>query len=600
MKSNKTIYTVLLALTVWVSSCSEEFLDRQPLDQYAEVAVWNDENLIETFVNNIYFAVPHGFHALMMSSLVDESMAVWDWETSNATKSLVNPSYLGVWDENFWTGRRYQQIAWTNGFRHIRNCNIFMEKIGEAEFADENLKNRLIGEVHFLRAFIYHNLLSIYGGVPLIKVAYGLGEDYEQPRASYAEVLAYVVEEADKAAELLPLQQLGSNMGRATKGAALALKARALLYAASDLYHNPSWAQGFSQPELISFTTGDQMSRWRAAKDAAREVMDLGLYSLHMNGGDPSENFQQLFISKETSEDIYVRFLLQRVQEGWDIGDPGLFNGPNGYHNWGGNTPIGQLADDFEMADGTKFDWNNPNHAADPYGSRDPRFYATFLYEGAQWRQRPANLRDSDPQGIIQVGQWERYNAAANRVDIVNGLDTRQGPIEDWNGTYTGYYLKKFIDPNVDHQYFRQEVPWRVMRYTEVLLNYVEACIELGEESEARTYLNMIRARAGMPPVTDSGQDLKERYRNERRVELAYEDHRYFDVRRWMIAPSVYGDATGVRVRYQLLPDNTTAQNPTYTVINVQERAWQDRSYLLPIKLDEMNRNFSLVQNPLY
>ncbi|WP_158860592.1 RagB/SusD family nutrient uptake outer membrane protein [Lunatibacter salilacus] len=600
MKSNKTIYAILLALAVWVSSCSEEFLDRQPLDQYAEVAVWNDENLIETFVNNIYFAVPHGFHALMMSSLVDESMAVWDWETSNATKSLINPSYLGVWDENFWTGRRYQQINWTNGFRQIRNCNIFMEKIGDAEFADENLKSRLIGEVHFLRAFIYHNLLSIYGGVPLIKGAYGLGEDYEQPRASYAEVLAFVVEEADKAAELLPLQQLGSNMGRATKGAALAIKARALLYAASDLYHNPSWAQGFSQPELISFTSGDQMSRWRAAKDAARDVMDLGLYSLHTSGEDPSENFQQLFISKETSEDIYVRFLLQRVQENWDIGDPGLFNGPNGYHNWGGNTPIGQLADDFEMADGTKFDWNNPNHAADPYGSRDPRFYATFLYEGAQWRQRPANLRDSDPQGIIQVGQWERYNAATNRVDIVNGLDTRQGPIEDWNGTYTGYYLKKFIDPNVDHQYFRQEVPWRVMRYTEVLLNYVEACIELGEESEARTYLNMIRERAGMPPVTDSGQDLKERYRNERRVELAYEDHRYFDVRRWMIAPSVYGDATGVRVRYQLLPDNTTSPNPTYTVINVQERAWQDRSYLLPIKLDEMNRNFSLIQNPLY
>lgn len=138
------------------------------------------------------------------------------------------------------------------------------------------------------------------------------------------------------------------------------------------------------------------------------------------------------------------------------------------------------------------------------------------------------------------------------------------------------------------------------MRYTEVLLNYVEACIELGEESEARTYLNMIRERAGMPPVTDSGQDLKARYRNERRVELAYEDHRYFDVRRWMIAPSVYDDAKGVRVRYELLPDNTTAPNPTYTVINVQERAWQDRSYLLPIKLDEMNRNFSLVQNPLY
>ncbi|MFC4870867.1 RagB/SusD family nutrient uptake outer membrane protein [Negadavirga shengliensis] len=600
MNNRNNIITCFLALTLWVSSCSEEYLDREPLDQFAEGAVWNDPNLIETFVNNIYFAIPHGFHALMMSSLVDESMAVWDWETSNATKNLINPSYLGVWDENFWTGRRYQQINWTNGFRQIRACNIFMDKIGEADFDDEDFKNRLIGEVHFLRGFIYHNLISIYGGVPLITEAYGLGEDYEAPRSSYAEVVRFISEELDKAAELLPTQHFGDQLGRATKGAALAVKARTLLYAASDLYHNPSWAQGYAHPELISYTEGDQMSRWRAAKDAAKAVMDLGLYSLHNNGGDPSENFGEIFVAKQTSEDIYVRYMLQRVNEDWDIGDPGLFNGPNGYHNWGGNTPIGQLADDFEMADGSRFNWNNPSHAAAPYENRDPRFYATFLHEGAQWRPRPVNLRDSDPDGIIQVGQWERYNASTGQVEIVHGLDTRQGPIEDWNGTYTGYYLKKFIDPTVDHQYFRQEVPWRIMRYTEVLLNYVEACIELGEEGEAKTYLNMIRERAGMPPVTESGDALKERYRNERRVELAYEDHRYFDVRRWMIAPEVYTNAKGVRVRYQLLPDNTTSPDPTYTVIEVQDRAWQDRAYFLPIKLDEMNRNFNLVQNPLY
>ncbi|WP_114749497.1 RagB/SusD family nutrient uptake outer membrane protein [Pleomorphovibrio marinus] len=600
MKKSNYIISSFLALLVWLSSCSEEYLDRQPLDQFAEDAVWNDPNLIETFVNNIYFAIPHGFHALMMSSLVDESMAVWDWETSNATKSLINPSYLGVWDENFWTGRRYQQINWTNSYRQLRNCNIFMDKIHEADFPDESFRDRLIGEVHFLRGFIYHNLLSVYGGVPLITEAFGLGEDYEQPRTNYSQVVDFVVEELDKAAELLPLQHFGDQMGRATKGAALALKARTLLYAASDLYHNPSWAQGFSNPELISHTGGDQMSRWRAAKDAAKAVIDLGQYSLHNGGGEDWENFGEVFTAKETSEDIYVRYMLQRVQEDWDIGDPGLFNGPNGYHNWGGNTPVGQLADDFEMADGSRFDWSNPQHAAEPYSNRDPRFYATFLYEGARWRQRPENLRDSDPLGIIQVGQWERYNSSTGQVNVQNGLDTRQGPIEDWNGTYTGYYLRKFIDPNVDHQYFRQEVPWRIMRYTEVLLNYAEACIELGEEAEARTYINMVRERAGMPAIADSGEALKQRYRNERRVELAYEDHRYFDVRRWMIAPEVYGNAQGVRVRYELQADNTTAENPTYTVIEVQDRSWQDRAYLLPIKLDEMNRNFQLVQNPLY
>lgn len=603
MKIKNILYIIFLCGFTFIStsSCNENFLDGEPLDQFAENAVWNDPNLIETFVNNIYSGIPHGFHALMLSSLVDESMAVWNWETSNATNSLVNPSYLGVWDENFWTGRRFQQINWTNGYRQIRACNIFLEKIEDAEFVNEEWKMRLIGEVRFLRAFIYHNLVSIYGGVPLITKAYGLGEDYEVERASLKECIQFIAEETDKAAELLPLFQSGGQKGRATKGAALALKARSLLYAASDLFHNQStWAQGFAKPELIGYSDGDRMTRWSAAKNAAKAVMDLGVYGLHENGGEPSENFGKIFLAKETSEDIFVKYLLQRVEEGWDIGNPGLYNGPNGYHNWGGNTPVGQLVDDFEMADGTRFEWSNPAHAASPYENRDPRFYATFLYEGAKWRTRPEDVRGLDPKGIIQVGQWKKWNSQTNQEETLHGLDTRQGPIEDWNGTFTGYYLKKFIDPNIDHQYFRQEVPWRVMRYTEVVLNYVEACIELGEEGEARTYLNLIRKRAGMPDINDSGDALKRRYRNERRVELAYEDHRYFDVRRWMIAPQVYGNAKGVRVVYPLLFDKSTSLKPTYSVIEVQNRKWSDKAYLLPIKLDEMNRNKSLIQNPLY
>lgn len=160
--------------------------------------------------------------------------------------------------------------------------------------------------------------------------------------------------------------------------------------------------------------------------------------------------------------------------------------------------------------------------------------------------------------------------------------------------------MRKFLDPAIDAQYVKQDLPWRYMRYAEVLLNYAEACIALGQEAEARQYMNMVRKRAGMPETNDSGQDLLNRYRNERRIELAYEDHRYFDVRRWMIAPSAYTNAQGVDVRYKLQPDNTTATKPTFTVVEVQDRAWNERAYLLPIKLDELNRNNKLVQNPLY
>ena len=156
------------------------------------------------------------------------------------------------------------------------------------------------------------------------------------------------------------------------------------------------------------------------------------------------------------------------------------------------------------------------------------------------------------------------------------------------------------MDPAVDAQFFRSEVPWRFIRYTEILLNYAEACINLGEEAEAKKYLNMIRKRAAMPDITETGTALLKRYQNERRVEMAYEEQRFFDVRRWMIASQVYSNARGVEATYKLNTDKTTAAKPTYKVIEVQQRAWVDRNYFLPIKLDEMNKNNKLIQNPGY
>jgi hypothetical protein len=440
----------------------------------------------------------------------------------------------------------------------------------------------------------------LYGGVPIITEAYGLNDEYLVPRNSFEECINFIAEDCNKAAELLPLNYNNepSNKGRATKGAALALKSRTLLYAASDLFHNqPAWAGGYSNPELIGYVNANRTALWQAAKDAAKAVMDLGIYSLHKadGAGDPSQNYAEVFLQKETSEDIFIGYFLQKTDLGWDNYNPGLYNGPNGYHNWGGNTPIGQLVDDYEMQDGTRFSWNNPEHAAKPYENRDPRFYASILYEGAKWRKRPADVVDKDPEGIIQVGFYEKPDGS-----IVNGLDSRKGPIEDWNGTYTGYYLKKFMDPNVDAQYFKQDLPWRFIRYAEVVLNYAEACIGLGQDAEAAMYINMIRKRAGMPETTETGAALVSRYRNERRIELAYEDHRYFDIRRWMIAPQAYTNANGVEVKDKMTANGKIVGTPTFKVIQVQDRAWQNRGYLLPIKLDEINRNNKLVQNPLY
>jgi hypothetical protein len=179
------------------------------------------------------------------------------------------------------------------------------------------------------------------------------------------------------------------------------------------------------------------------------------------------------------------------------------------------------------------------------------------------------------------------------------GLDTRNGPVEDWNGGYSGYYLRKFIDPTIEHEYAaaggNQEAPWHYFRYGEILLNYAEACLGLQQWDEAKTYINMIRARAGMPNVTETGQDLIDRYRNERRIELVFEQHRFFDARRWMIAPEVLDrNAHGVVIEDPL-------NGPVkYSLNQIQDRNWSNKMYFLPITLEEINRNSNLIQNPMH
>ncbi len=601
----KIIYFLTIASFIVQGSSCKKDLDLKPVDQFSDVSVWNDPALVQTFVNNIYGGLPHGFSNMMMASFVDESMYNADFGQSNVTKSLITSSDLSVFDANYWTSLSSRLRNWSNVYKYVRSCNIFFQNIDATPFDDETMRDRLKGEVHFLRAYLYHNLVTMYGGVPLITKAYTLDDDYLTPRNTFEETINFIRDECDQAAALLPLTMEGTNIGRATKGAALAIKARTLLYAASDLYNNTSWAAGYSNPELIGYVGGDRTARWQAAKDAAKAVMDLGIYSLYgsqtpATAEEATQNYADIFLQHETSEDIYTKFFTTQFDQSWDGYNPGLYNNPNGYHGWGSNTPIGQMVDAYEMEDGGEFSWSNPEEAASPYTNRDPRFYASINYNGAKWRTRPADVISRDPIGVIQTAFWEEWNPTTNSVDLIAGLDTRKSPIEDWNGTYTGYYMRKFIDPAVDAQFTKQTQPWRYIRYTEVLMDYAEACIALGQETEAKTYLNMIRRRAGMPDIIESGQALVDRYRNERRVEMAFEDQRFFDVRRWMLAPQGYEDAAGVEIKFKLLPDNTTSTTPTYTVITAQDREWNQRFYFLPISLDEMNRNNQLIQNPFY
>jgi hypothetical protein len=268
------------------------------------------------------------------------------------------------------------------------------------------------------------------------------------------------------------------------------------------------------------------------------------------------------------------------------------------------------LVQDYEMMDGTKFDWNNPVLAAHPYTNRDPRFYADILYDGAGWKIRTNIGVTQDPLNQLQLGY---YDTAVGKQ--VGGLDTRQSPIENWNASWSGYNMRKFIDPDekvVDNN-TRQFIPYPFIRYTELVFNYAEACIALGDDADALTWLNKIRYRAGMPKLTVTGTALRDEYRNERRIEMAYEEQRYHDARRWMIAPATLGrkvlfiNVTGTLKSGAKAPSpyhhDETIFNYSYQPIqdaNFEVRTWLDKMYFRPITLDEMNKNSKLVQNPGY
>lgn len=617
MKNHLKYNWVGLFMMLFITSCSDEFLNTQPLNEVSEADVWRDAGLAEAFVTDIYGGLGQGgFNEQALASLTDEAIFTHPGRgITNVVEARTNPQDPGWIDET---------RSWVNMYNRLRAANIAIENLSEPQFEDEAMVQRLLGEAIFMRAYFHHQLLRNYGAVPIADRAYTLDEEtYEFPRNTFEEVVNFIIADLDRAAELLD----GHNLvrGRANAVAAHALKSRVLIYAASDLHDIPtasaksSVISSYEHKELLGYTSGNRAERYQRAKDAAAQVLNMADGNmLNLAEPLPHEEAIQVYNNNSLSrsggenEMIFGRyFLSQKPETG---GRHGLHNGPNGYNNWAGNTPIQQLIDDYAMMDGSEFDWNDDQHASFPYQDREARFYATFLYDGAQWKPRSPANQARDPLGQIQTGTYQIVNASGQTV-IHNGLDMRLSPIEDWNGTFTGYYIRKFIepDPNFVDQNTWQEIPWPNIRFTEVVFNYVEACIGLNQEQEAREWLNKIRFRAGLPATNASGDDLWEEFINEKRKEMVHEEQRYYDARRWMIAPQTLGrQPQGISIFGRLKPGQQLSvyrydpeyYDYTYNVFNIdigkENRLWLDKMYWMPIHFDEMQRNGSLVQNPGY
>lgn len=574
----KDIYIVswLCLLSIALPSCRKDFLDTEPEDKISDAQVWSSPELALEVINGCYQALPEGHTMCMMMSSTDEGVFYGDEAIGAAyTEGYASPTNQGAFAASVWS---WSQMSWNWDavYKNIRNINIGIANIDKTPFAREEDREKAFADLYFLRAFCHFLLMSQYGGIPCYDRPVNLGEDYSKPRNTFEQTVDFIVSDLDIAISKYNVNDIGNIKTRADKGVAMAVKSKVLLYAASDL-HNPDKNQavvaGYAHPELVGYTGGDPFLRWQAARDAAKEVMDLNAYRLYDDNPDKIRNFEEIFVHR-SDEDIFIRYCDPVKDIYWGVGRTPFVEQPPSFGGWGWSADmvLGNLVDAFEMSDGTRFSWANPIHAANPYANRDNRLYASVLFEGATW------YNDS----IIHVGIFPDSSYAPEHQS-------------------TNYWVRKFSDKElgpVEYSELTKCPAWIRMRYAEVLLNYAEACIELGEDAEARKYINRIRDRAGMPAVAESGTALKERYRNERRVEMAFEEQRFFDVRRWLIGPESTENGYGVDVRY---PVQGSYENPAFKPIVVDDgRNWVDKVYFVPITTDELNKNTALVQNPGY
>jgi hypothetical protein len=560
MKS-KIILKILLAVLTLItfSACEKDFLNITATDRISDQALSSDSALFEDFVINRYMGTRgqekegegsppgfgRGFEWAWWSSITDESIYNNDDATWLIQQGQLSPENTGI-----------AGTLWGRSYRSIRECSYALEIINDIEMSQSG-KKLLTAELKFIRAFRYVDLIKNYGRAVLRgDTVSNLGDDFTSPslykRSSIEECINYVVAQLDEAASGLPLINDDNRwlLGRATRGAALALKSRILLYAASPLYN---------------------VSDWQTAADAAKAVMDLGIYSLNPDYGS-------LFLTPTSNEIIFERLYTTNARHVCIE----LCNGPNGSDAWAGNSPLQNMVDAYEMNNGLPIDDPASGYnEQDPYINRDPRFYASILFNGAPFRGR------------------------AIETFTPGGRDSKDGP-SNWNTSKTGYYLRKFMDDNnpiIEPDNIAGLQPWIYFRYAEILLNYAEALNEAnGPDAEVYDAINEIRTRAQMPelPAGLTKEEMRERIRRERQVELAFEEHRFYDVRRWKIAEVTENvPAYGILITRTITPSDTTL---TYaSKVALDGRLFEEKHYWLPIpRADILSSNNQLEQNPLY
>ncbi|MBL7699992.1 MAG: RagB/SusD family nutrient uptake outer membrane protein [Chitinophagaceae bacterium] len=563
---NKPLIAAFICVIVFAGCKRDDFLEVPNTGAVSSQTAFASEAAADLVLNDAYNALPdlYDFVFEPFDSWTDDLMTGFNWNiTSQAARSKANlNSNTELW---YTWSEATMWLEWGTLYKKVRKCNVFIDGVEKSELSDE-YKTKRIAEARVLRAFFYHQLWMLYGGVPIITKPDNSSTDGDaifHARASFDETFTFLQNELGEAAAALPDNSGNDGAGRINKGAALTIK---------------GWIENFYASPLNN--PGNDLTRWATAAATNAQVMQLG-YSLY-------PKYDELFLTtgNNNNEGILYRQYLNIKQGSNIIG----YQGPNyvgtNWLSWGGSTPTQELVDDYAMANGKAI--TDPTSGYDPqnpYANREPRFRQSILYNGNTFN------------GTVFMSA---VGSGLNSIDLADATDN----------TNTGYCTKKRMDTTVNifesgasaqNLYF--------FRYAEVLLNYAEAQNEaVGPDASVYAALDEVRTRAGIPTFSDvypgaSQDEMRELIRRERRVELAFEGKRYYDLIRWKIAEDNLN-----HVMHGMLIESDGSGGYTYTRIPAVPSAapqWSfdpTKNYLLPIPLSAIGQNPALQghQNPGY
>jgi starch-binding outer membrane protein, SusD/RagB family len=532
----------LVAGSIFGLAGCHKALELSPKDKITDQQLWQDQELVALYANNFYSQLRSGFGttaavgngSFLLSCLTDDAVTANTSTNTGSARNIVTNAYT--------IDQSPVRTLWGLRYTYIRRASLFLDKIDHVP-GDAQLNTRLKAEVRFLRAYYYYDLVSFFGGVPIIAAAQNENDSLFLPRNTIAECYDFITKELDSAANHLPVSYPASDLGRITKQAAWGLKCRV------------------------------QMLRqdWAGAAATAKAIMDLGVNSL-------LANYSSVFTTANNAEIILsVQHNNSKDELGTNF-DKNTWTPVAG--GSGSNCPTQNLVDAYEMVKGKTFD------PAKPYANRDLRFAATILFDSALFKNRPMQMFTSPT-----MGSDINPSAPGNSASTV---------------TPTGYYLKKFTNENlnVSDANARSSYNWPLIRYAEILLNYAESQNEAaGPDASVYSAVNLLRKRGGIAELAVGNltqAQMRDTIRHERRIELAFEDFRYWDVKRWGLAENLFSNTTNKIRRVNITINPATGARTGYTYSNIASynSVFVSKNYLFPIPVEEIRMPGSkLTQN---